>query len=59
MICKFCLKVAVISLLVLIILLITLSYVGVYTIYVGVLLIVVCGWISFSNFCKNKLRDEL
>ena len=59
MMCKFCLKIAVISLLVLIILLSTLSYVGVYTIYIGVPLVVICGWISLSNFCKEKLKDEL
>lgn len=57
--CKFCLKAAIISLLVLIILLSTLSYVGVYTIYVGVPLVVICGWVSLSKFCKEKIKDEL
>lgn len=59
MICDFCLKTAVISLLILIILLSTLSYVGVYTIYIGVPLIVICGWISLSRFCREKIKDEL
>ena len=59
MICKFCFKLTVISLLILIILLTTLSYVGVYTLYIGIPLIVVCGWISSLDFCKKKLKDEL
>jgi len=59
MICRFCFKLAAVSLLILIVLLTTLSYVGVYTIYVGVPLVVICGWVSFSNFCKKKLKDEL
>jgi hypothetical protein len=59
MICKFCFKLTAISLFILIILLITLSYVGVYTLYIGIPLIVICGWISFSNFCKNKLKEVL
>jgi hypothetical protein len=59
MICKFCFKLTVISLLILIILLTTLSYVGVYILYIGIPLIVVCGWISFLDFCKKKLKDAL
>jgi hypothetical protein len=59
MICEFCLKIALISLFILIVLLSTLSYVGVYTIYIGVPLIVICGFISFSKFCKDKMKGIL
>ena len=57
--CVLCLKIAFVSLLILIILFTTLSYVGVYITYIGIPLVLICGGISLSGFCKNKIKNFL
>jgi len=57
--CVLCLKIAFVSLLILIILFTTLSYVGVYITYIGIPLVLICGGISLSGFCKSKIKNFL
>jgi len=57
--CIFCLKIAFISFVILAVLLTTLSYVGVYITYIGIPLVLICGGISLSGFCKSKIKNFL
>ena len=57
--CNFCQKLFILSLGIVLFLIITLNYVGVMVIYIGVPLIVVCGWISSWKMCRNKLKENI
>ena len=57
--CNFCFKVFVVSLIIFLFLVIGLNYVGVMVVYVGVPLIVGCGWISALKVCRNKIKESI